>query len=143
MTATMAPTCERCGGGGQIKVLDGYVERNAPWPAAPALGCSLVEQEAYELLVARVAERRAAYANSYYPCKDCNPKAFFRWAKGCYSDNHDRASCELCIDAGTHRGRGHGTFRERGGRREIPNEPPEHTHRRDLDGPDERTTAEF
>lgn len=143
---TAVATCGRCGGNGQLRVLDGYVDRLAPWPEAPGLGCTPLEHDAHELLVARVAERRAAYADTWYPCKDCNPKAFFRWARGCYTDGHDRASCDLCIEAGTHRGRGGSSYRDRGPR-DVPNEPPEPVHRRDLDGPDEpapaRTTPEF
>lgn len=43
-----------------------------------------------------LAQRRAAFANSHYPCRECNPRRFYRWAKGCWEQGHDSASCDLC-----------------------------------------------
>lgn len=43
--------------------------------------------------------KQAALLNSVYPCKDCQPKAFFRWVQGHYMPDHEPDQCDACRDA--------------------------------------------
>lgn len=138
----MIPGCDRCEHG-WVQVTPAYVERKAPWPA-PAAAELMSEpgmQEAYDELVATVARKRASLAESYYPCRDCLPAAFYRWAQGHNDPNHDRANCPECRELDGRRGRGRASAprRERDLLREGPSPVPvpAGAHRRDLDGPDD------
>lgn len=54
----------------------------------------------------------AAARNTWYPCKHCNADRFFRWVGGHYGSDHDRGSCEDCVEAGlAGRRRGGATIR--------------------------------
>lgn len=88
--------CPECDGGLRL-VLEPYVESHTPpWPDAPPVDATPEVQRAYEARVVEVAAKKAAAANTAYPCKTCNPKAFWRWVGGCYKPDHDPAGCELC-----------------------------------------------
>jgi hypothetical protein len=88
--------CTHCDGHGWITVLPGYVERHAPWPDPPGLGCTDDDQAAYDLAVTACEAARSALARSVYPCKHCRPNLFFRWANGCMAPGHEQGACELC-----------------------------------------------
>lgn len=40
--------------------------------------------------------RLAALRNTAYPCRECAPLAFLRWANGHHDPGHDAASCPDC-----------------------------------------------
>lgn len=40
-----------------------------------------------------------AALNTVYPCPTCRPNQFHRWRHGCYTANHQRKRCRLCIEA--------------------------------------------
>ena len=138
----MIEGCERCDHG-WVRVTAAYVERKAPWPEPPAaeLMSEPGMQEQYDAQVAAVTSRRASLAESYYPCKECIPQAFYLWAGGHFAPNHDRAACADCSDRrkrSAHRSSGR---RERDLLREGPSPAPAAApagaRRRDLDGPDD------
>ena len=39
----------------------------------------------------------AALLNSVYPCRDCQPVRFVRWAEGHFARDHDPGGCRDCI----------------------------------------------
>jgi hypothetical protein len=43
------------------------------------------------------AERLAAYRACVYPCKDCKPNLFYRWAGKHFDPEHDPSNCTECI----------------------------------------------
>lgn len=43
-----------------------------------------------------VFERRELYAEHVFPCSECRPEAFARWANGCMRADHRAGKCELC-----------------------------------------------
>lgn len=51
----------------------------------------------------------AALLNTVYPCRNCRPDAFYRWANQHWSPDHDVAACQDCADAhgGRRRARAH------------------------------------
>lgn len=59
------------------------------------------------LLLEHFARLQASLDESVYPCRECNPPAFYRWARGCLAPDHDPATCERCTAAmgraGAHR----------------------------------------
>lgn len=67
-------TCSECGGGGTLFVLQGYVDQQAPLPA----DTTTLDPVA----LARLLARRAALANTVYPCPECRPEMFAAWSKG-------------------------------------------------------------
>lgn len=71
----------------------------------------------------------AALADSWYPCKWCQPTQFFRWAQGHWHPEHDITACAECI--AVHGGRRHagmhaavGRDRETGHAPTRPAQPP-------------------
>lgn len=138
----MIAGCARCEHG-WVEVTAAYVDRKAPWPAPLAAELMSEEgmQEAYAALVASVAQRRASLARSVYPCRECQPAAFYRWAQGHNDPNHDRMNCAECRELDGRRGKGRASSqrRERDLLREGPSPAPvpAAAHRRDLDGPDD------
>lgn len=126
--------CERCDGG-WVTVKAGYVERLAPWPAPlPAdLAADPEMVAAHELLVEEVRVRRASLANTVYPCRECQPAAFFRWVGGHLERNHDRLACAECRELDSRRGSRKSEPRDlvRDGPTPVMSPPP----RADIDGP--------
>lgn len=112
-------TCETCGGGGWVLVQEGYVDRLAP---VPDRAIDLTD-DVYDALVAANAARRAALARTVYPCKECRPAQFFRWAAGHFAGDHDRTACDECRDGRVTSGR----RRRRGGHEQppLPEPPPD------------------
>lgn len=49
-------------------------------------------------VIEQVEIRRAALRGSVYPCADCQPAAFHRWAGGHLEPRHDRAGCPECSE---------------------------------------------
>lgn len=103
---------------GWVFVQDGYVDRLAPVPFREA------EQsdEVYAALVAANEARRSALARTVYPCKDCRPTQFFRWAAGHFAGDHDRTACPDCRDG---RVAGTGRRRRRAQEPPLPEPPPD------------------
>lgn len=66
-------SCAECVGTGTLFVLPGYVDQQAPLP----VDGTDPEPE----LVAK----RAALANTVYPCPECAPDAFARWSGGAFA----------------------------------------------------------
>lgn len=89
--------CTRCDGTKWVQVKPAYALHLVPDPEPGLLAICTPEQAA--LLHAEVEQRRAAARDSWYPCRDCNPGPFFRWAAGHWNKDHDVASCAECIDA--------------------------------------------
>lgn len=126
--------CDRCDHGWR-GVTQAYVDRKAPMPGP--LDAAMVDvegmAEAHELLIAEVTARRAALAGSVYPCKDCLPATFYRWAGGHFDLNHDTAGCPECQEIIGHRRGG----RRRPAQRDLVRDGPAPLPRRDLDDPEE------
>lgn len=82
--------CDRCEFGWRT-VSDSYPERLVPTPDLSGLPPDLAA-------VARrdIEARRASLAGSVYPCKECQPTLFYRWAGGHLASKHDRGDCEEC-----------------------------------------------
>lgn len=118
--------CRRCEGTGWVQVQDAYAVHLYPDPTLEQLAG--LDDTAADEVVAQVQLQRAAAANSVYPCRDCNPPMFFRWAGGHFKLGHDYAKCDECIEV-------------LGGRRaarravnHLPEQTPVTTPRRDIDG---------
>lgn len=91
-----ATICVKCMGARWLQVTPHYAERRYPWPERPPDGASPALLAAYEDLVAWTSERRAAASNSWFPCRVCNPVAFFRWVGHHWDIDHDTAGCSEC-----------------------------------------------
>lgn len=100
----LAPTACACEGG-WVRVHAGYAERRHPDPTPPEAGASSEVMAVYEHQLANVSGRRAATAETYYPCKHCNQSAFYRWAGGHWDSGHDTARCDECHGTTTRVGR--------------------------------------
>lgn len=84
-----------CDGAEWVYVGPAYAERLFPLPPAPTL--ETAEHAAVWAAVCDGIERkRRAAANSAYPCRACNPRAFYRWAGRHLDADHDRGSCAEC-----------------------------------------------
>lgn len=79
-----------------MTVLPAYALHMVPDPEPELLAICSPEQ--VDLLRLQVEQRRAAARDSWYPCRDCNRRAFFRWAEGHWNKDHDLAGCADCID---------------------------------------------
>lgn len=101
---TVTEPCTACDRGWRT-VGPGYVEQHAPWPAPPELGATPEQVAYYELAMVRCELRRKTLAETIYPCKTCNPRLFFRWAKGCLKPGHNATDCDLCDTPGRRVGR--------------------------------------
>lgn len=106
---------------GWIHVSDAYPRQQHPDRDLTALPEDLAEIARTDL-----AHRQAAAANSWYPCKVCNPTLFFRWAGGHLRSDHDAAECPECGEI--RRGK-RGTALTLA----APEPPPDVPLRRDLD----------
>lgn len=83
--------CER----GWITVTAAYVDEHAPKrPTAEVWdGMTDAERAAWE---AQDEAVRAGLAATVYPCKQCEPEMFYRWAGGHLDPRHNRADCDEC-----------------------------------------------
>lgn len=79
--------CVKCDHG-WVTVGSGYVEDHARLPDHV-----LVSGEDRDRIL---RARRAALAESVYPCRRCRPTQFFRWANGCGTPGHDVEGCKQC-----------------------------------------------
>lgn len=84
--------CERCEFGWRHVGAE-YAERLFPEPDVSNLDPTAAAQR-----VAVVGAQRAGVLNSVYPCKNCRPADFFRWAEGHYASDHDRGACGECAE---------------------------------------------
>lgn len=98
----------RCDGTGWVQVQEAYAEQHL----APDLFADpdTVSEQAAQLAEQRLAQQRAALAQSVYPCRVHNPRLFFRWAQGHLDPQHDRSDCPECTS----------DTPRRGGRRRVP-----------------------
>lgn len=83
---------------GWRRVTDLYLDRQAPWPEPPPFDATPEAEAAYEADVQRITQRRASLANTWYPCRACNPRAFFRWAGGHFASDHVPELCPECCE---------------------------------------------
>lgn len=119
-------SCALCGGNRYVFVLDGYVDQQAPLPVHE-LGQS---DEEFSALHAEAVAKRSALSNTVYPCRECAPAAFMRWAGGHLDPGHEAGACDECRRANAPR-HGGGSRRRGRGADPLP-EPPgdllEHDH---------------
>lgn len=54
---------------------------------------------ASEEQLAAVFERRELYPDHVFPCSECRPEVFARWANGCLRPGHRASKCERCKEA--------------------------------------------
>jgi len=114
-----APSCDKCEHGWRT-VGDGYVERVVHRPTILDDPSSDPADRAIEM--ARYTVQINGARSTVYPCKDCQPSAFYRWAEGHFESDHDRAGCSVCSEM---------EGSKRSGR---PRQEPAPTpHRRDID----------
>lgn len=78
----MTEPCTRCDGDGWVPVHANYADHLAEQTTKPGTDAH--------------AQLRDALARSVYPCKDCRPVQFFRWAEGHWSRDHDSSGCSDC-----------------------------------------------
>lgn len=82
--------CERCHGARFVWVQPSYAETRLK-----------VKDHSSQA----AAVERAGLLQTVYPCKVCNPKLFYRWARGCLASDHDPWDCPDCYEAGVVKGR--------------------------------------
>lgn len=87
--------CHRCSDTGWCQVTEHYVNRHAPWPSLPE-PITDAEHKANARVMEEARIKRAGIANSSFPCPDCQPKMFERWAAGHMDANHDPRHCADC-----------------------------------------------
>lgn len=93
--------CDQCAGTGWVQVKAAYAVHLFPDPTHAQLA-GLTEGEAQAVNDA-TAERRRFALDSVYPCRECAPAMFFRWAGGHFKMGHDPGSCTECIEVTGHR----------------------------------------
>lgn len=59
---------------------------------------SALPEDLAEIARKDIEYRRAGLADSVYPCKECQPTLFFRWAGGHLASKHDQVDCEECAE---------------------------------------------
>lgn len=84
----MIEGCENCEHGWRRVDPDLYGERLFPMPE----GASVAQAE-------EVYRNRAMYGPAVFPCRDCLPSQYDRWANGCFRAHHIASKCSLCVDA--------------------------------------------
>lgn len=89
------PPC-KCGNTGWVDVQPQYAAHMYPDPEATVLAQLPADQA--QLLVAEVAARRAAAANTVYPCRLHQATLFYRWAGKHFEKDHDPGTCAECIE---------------------------------------------
>lgn len=96
MTLIAPPySCDRCSDTGWCQVTEHYVDRLAPWPSLPE-PITEAEHAGHAQLMEDARRKRAAVANSSFPCPDCQPAMFDRWAAGHMHPDHDARTCPDC-----------------------------------------------
>jgi len=88
--------CSKCHGARWVQVQPAYAVQHHPDPTAEQLAAT--DEEGQAQLWAQVMSSRRAAENSYYPCRQCAPGLFFRWAGGHLAMNHSTADCDECIE---------------------------------------------
>lgn len=84
--------CESCEFGWRA-VSSNYPVTHYPMPDLTGLPDDLAAAAQAE-----VETRRAALTDSVYPCKQCQPHLFFRWAEGHLASKHDQDDCDECSE---------------------------------------------
>lgn len=95
---TNRTVCLRCKGEEVEWVTERYLDRHAPWPDPPPEGSVPSRLAEHDAQVEVVRLRRASLANSCYPCRECQPGPFFRWAGRHWEVGHDISACNECQD---------------------------------------------
>jgi hypothetical protein len=93
--------CPRTCHGGWQQVLPSYADhQQGPEPEPPApTGDALtdaLEHQRHELAMVMWHAERAALLRSVYPCRECRPDAFMRWAGRHWMHDHADSSCDEC-----------------------------------------------
>lgn len=102
------PGCKaggRCGGAEWVFITEAHADGMFPNPPQPTLE-NADDMRLWALLCDALEHRRRAARNTVYPCKDCNPVVFYRWAGRHLDSNHLRAGCSEC-ELAAERTRGH------------------------------------
>lgn len=92
-----APTTHVCEGGWK-QVSAAYAESIVPDPKPLPLDATSDEISTHEAHARSIPALRKAARDSYYPCRECQPELFLRWANGCFGPRHNARRCELCSD---------------------------------------------
>jgi hypothetical protein len=79
-----------------VDVLPSYAVHMHPDPTLEQLAA--LGEEAQAELWADLGRKRRAAENSVYPCRQCAPALFFRWAGGHFGLHHNAAECDECIE---------------------------------------------
>jgi hypothetical protein len=88
--------CSKCHGHRWVDVLPSYAVHMHPDPTLEQLAA--LGEEAQAELWADLGRKRRAAENSVYPCRQCAPALFFRWAGGHFGLHHNAAECDECIE---------------------------------------------
>lgn len=95
-------SCSRCHGVGWVQVQPSYADRQLPsLTLDQAAAVEAAGPEAVAAVDRQLHYQRVALADSWYPCRECNERAFYRWRDSHYhpdSDHHNRATCAGCQD---------------------------------------------
>jgi hypothetical protein len=70
-----------------------YVDRTLPWPNPD----DYADDDAYDAAIDYQRERRAAAAQTFYPCRRCRAGLFYRWVNH-YGEEHNEHTCDQCQD---------------------------------------------
>jgi hypothetical protein len=81
---------------GWVTVPAGYAEHAHPYPPRPAVAPGDEALTEWEEVCRFVDAKRATAAKAIFPCPDCRPAAYERWAGGHYLPDHDRTRCAEC-----------------------------------------------
>lgn len=84
--------CEHCDHG-WIQVSPAYAERLYPDPQLPTIESTTEQVAEFHKDMDRVHLRRVSALDSWYPCRHCSSRAFFRWLH-LQDPNHDPADCD-------------------------------------------------
>ncbi len=88
--------CSKCHGHRWVPVQPGYALHMHPDPTIEQL--AVLDEAGQAKLWAEVASKRAAAENSVYPCRQCAPQLFFRWAGGHFAMGHLAVECDECTE---------------------------------------------
>lgn len=87
--------CEHCEFGWRSVRLESVEAAN---PRPVALDDEALSDEDRARITLTWQARLASGKNTVYPCKECNPDLFYRWAKGHLDSAHERAGCAECLE---------------------------------------------
>lgn len=88
MTAQLMEGCSSCEHGWRYAT-DAYVDELIPLPP----------NGTEEAIAAVLRKREGLYGTFVFPCSECRPEAFRRWANGCFRADHRSSKCDLCLES--------------------------------------------